>query len=401
MSTLAKIPKTAIVVGGGLAGTSMAEALQRHGFIVTLIERHPQLAQEASGQSAAIAQPILHAEPTLKMRLSLAGFHYLKSHLQRLLQEGHKIRHSNCGVLQLAHKPQLQQRFAKSIACLPDKHLRVATLVNSQQASHYCGTTCKFGGVFFPQAFWLSPQDLCQAHVLRPRIRLLLGQSVLSFRYDSNALIEPWLVKDNKQNILACASHLILACAHQTKNFSTVSWLPLQSIRGQSFLLPASQATKSLQCVVTYDGHIIPSVDDNHSCLVGASFEPWNTQTQIDAAQNFSLYNKLVALLPQLQRESSPSFHAMTSIATNRMKDYLGQLPTRVAFRTASPDRMPLCGALNSKNLYLTTGYGSHGLVLAPLGAELIAAELAHEKPLVAIEPPLLAAMSPHRYLPK
>src|SRR5512142_1212455 len=51
------IPRTALVIGGGIAGCAAAYALAQRGIAVTLIERAAQLASGASGNPRGI----LHA----------------------------------------------------------------------------------------------------------------------------------------------------------------------------------------------------------------------------------------------------------------------------------------------------------------------------------------------------
>ena len=73
------------------------------------------------------------------------------------------------------------------------------------------------------------------------------------------------------------------------------------------------------------------------------------------------------------------------------------KLTGRVAFRTATPDRMPLIGALPGQpGLYAFTGLGSRGLVWSPLGAEVLTARLCGDP--MPVENELASAIAPARF---
>lgn len=73
--------KTAAIIGAGIAGSALAHALARRGFDVTLIERHPQAAQGASGNPAGVVRPQLALDDSLNGRLSRQAF----LHTQKLI----------------------------------------------------------------------------------------------------------------------------------------------------------------------------------------------------------------------------------------------------------------------------------------------------------------------------
>src|SRR5262245_49766043 len=67
----------------------------------------------------------------------------------------------------------------------------------------------------------------------------------------------------------------------------------------------------------------------------------------------------------------------------------------RVAFRSVTPDRLPVVGKL-AEGVYGAFAYGSRGLIWAALAAELIASELEGEP--LPIEARLAEAISPARF---
>jgi tRNA 5-methylaminomethyl-2-thiouridine biosynthesis bifunctional protein len=66
-------------------------------------------------------------------------------------------------------------------------------------------------------------------------------------------------------------------------------------------------------------------------------------------------------------------------------------------FRTTVPDRLPVFGASIEPGVWLATGLGSRGLLWGPLGAELLASQVAGEPWPLPMD--LAGAMSPRRFL--
>ncbi len=390
----------AIVIGGGLGGTALAEALERRSLQTVLIEKSMNLATGASGQAGAMAKPIVYSQPTPKMRIALKGFSYLKKHIERQKRKAPSplfIR--DYGILQLAHKKNIEKRFQKwgklnTLSSSQSKWTQTIYIPDAAGTKKVCGLSCASGGLFFPQGLWLSPKDLCKAHVAKSQVRILLAQKILTFSYSKKEKL--WSVHSSKETQTIRAPYLFLACAFETKQFPGLEWLPLRKVRGQSLLLPSKMVPSSIRCPISYDGWVIPKVNAKNDCLVGSTFEEWNTNVEKDPKQNITLYNKIISRIPEW-KEISPT----------PSNEYLEQLATRVAFRTTSPDRLPICGEIqeNTKGeatpgLYVFTAFGSHGLLFAPLLSEWIASRICQEKESF-LEPDLAQFVSPNRYYKK
>ena len=102
------ITKTAIVIGGGIAGCSTAYALAKRGIAVTLIEQHDQLATEASGNPIAALYPKLSIKPSAQSTLALQGFSFTLNLLKQLPNNADFF-HA-CGQIQLAYDAREQAR---------------------------------------------------------------------------------------------------------------------------------------------------------------------------------------------------------------------------------------------------------------------------------------------------
>src|SRR5207237_679338 len=83
-------------------GSAACQRLCANGWEVTLIERHAEPAQEASGNLAGIFMPLLSKDDNIPTRLSRAAYLFALREWRRLGGVGRVFDGADCGVLQLA-----------------------------------------------------------------------------------------------------------------------------------------------------------------------------------------------------------------------------------------------------------------------------------------------------------
>lgn len=372
--------KTALVIGGGLAGCASAASLAARGWQVQLLERHEQLAQEASGNPQGVLYLKLSAHGTALSQMILSGFGYTRRQLEHL-QRGQDW--DACGVLQLAFNPKEAERQAQLAAAFPTDLLR---LLDQPEAQALAGIGLDHGGLFYPEGGWVHPPALCQWQAEHPQIRVLTHQDVLELR----RVDQQWQAWDGER-MLASAAVVILAGAAEIKRFPASAELPLKRIRGQITRLPQTAQSQSLATVVCAEGYVAPPRLGEHT--LGASFDFKSqdlTPTTAEHAGNLAMLREISSdLLQRLNAEQLP----------------LDRLQGRAAFRCTSPDYLPIVGPLADPEafadtyaalgkdarqvpdlpcpwldgLYINSGHGSRGLITAPLSGELLAAWLENE----------------------
>jgi len=372
--------KTALVIGGGLAGCASAASLAARGWQVQLLERHEQLAQEASGNPQGVLYLKLSAHGTALSQMILSGFGYTRRQLEHL-QRGQDW--DACGVLQLAFNPKEAERQAQLAAAFPTDLLRQ---LDQPEAQALAGIGLDHGGLFYPEGGWVHPPALCQWQAQHPQIWVLTHQDVLELR----RVDQQWQAWDGER-MLASAAVVILAGAAEIKRFPASAELPLKRIRGQITRLPQTAQSQSLATVVCAEGYVAPPRLGEHT--LGASFD-FNSQdltpTAEEHAGNLDMLREISSdLLQRLNAEQLP----------------LDSLQGRAAFRCTSPDYLPIVGPLADPaafaetyaalgkdarqvpdlpcpwldGLYINSGHGSRGLITAPLSGELLAAWLENE----------------------
>ncbi len=377
----------AVVIGAGLAGTAMAEALTRRGRRVILIEREAGAGQAASGNAAGLAFPWLTAEPTFQSRLSLIAFFYFLGHLDRCEAAGLPIDRNECGVLQLLYSDMVAGRLKRALGA-HEIPAEIAVSLDAEAASARAGWPVRDPALFFPRGTLVSARALCAA-----QLKLAERQGGLAVRFHRTALDffrekEEWIVTGENKDIIAGGSELILCNAADCLAFPAAGWLPLKPVRGQVVRARSRPGQVPLGCAICYDGYITPAVGlpGNEEHWIGATFEHWNHTRTMIPEQNLRLL--------AMARDRLPEW-----VAGFPDSDRADTWPGRVAFRCTSKDRNPVVGPLpdpvrfqaiarehegsqelgNFPGLWINTAHGSRGLLTAPLAAEYIAATICGE----------------------
>lgn len=380
--------RRAVVIGAGLAGAAACERLCARGWAVTLVERHAQPAQEASGNLAGIVMPVLSKDDNPATRLARAAYLYTLRHWRRLgdVHDGQR-----CGVLQLARgaeHAQVQREIAASGAYPPG----YARWLDPAEAGALLGASAPDGGWWFGQGGWARPASVCKVMLdaCGTRLRRVFSTSALLLERHAGE----WQVLDATGAIVAQAPTVIVACGNGAVAFKQAASLPLAAVRGQVTHLAAASVPQLpvLPLVVCREAYMTPP-HDGITC-VGASYD-------LDAD---------AALRDSSQRDNLRKIAAIVGIAP-----FCAPLAGRVGFRCVAQDRLPLAGALPDPDvagrcerlrdvprhagLFGLLGYASRGLIWAPLAAELLAARLEGEP--APLENDLAAALDPGRFLLK
>ncbi len=370
-----------VVIGAGLAGATTARALAERGLKVQVIDA-AGIAQQASGNpQGGLYVKLAAGDNAIHTDFYLAAFQYALPYMRHYLGPGNVDNPywSQCGVLQLAYDDKEAQRQLKfsQTRSLPDA---LVHSLDQEQASAVAGNPQKSGGLFFPQAGWVSPADLC---------RILLQHSNISFaQHQATALKQVpqgWQVQCRDGTWLE-SSQLVLACANAATTLLPEAYLPLKRIRGQlSYLKP--EHTPPLNTVLCGRSYMAPP-RDGRQCL-GATYNLHDEDTQLRDSDHQTNLDHLPDFGPQWQ-----------SLNEQQSPDLI--LGGRIGFRCTTPDYLPMVGAVprsqefvhgfselvrNAKRipartapqypgLWLNIGHGSRGLASAPLCAELLVQQM-------------------------
>ena len=380
------VPRQAIVVGGGLAGALTARALARQGIDCTVFDRHAAPAAEASGNPAGLFHGAVMGHDGPHARLLRAAALTCERETRAALARGVPGRID--GLLRLESKLTLpaMQALLQRQALPPD----YAQALDADAASQRAGMALGEPAWFYAGAGWVDPGALVR-DAMAARGVTWRGSATVE-RIERRG--ECWQLFDAAGRAMADAPLLVLANAADALRLAGLPAHWLQRQRGQlSWSAPRQAATPRLP--IASGGYMLGLPDGR--LLFGATSQPGDE----DAALRIADHDDNLARARRLSR----GMHLPAAEA----------LDGRVAWRAATPDRLPMVGPAPDPHaprpariaaprhvprrpgLWLHTGLGSRGLTTAHLGAELIAAQAVGAP--WPIEADLVDAIDPARWL--
>ena len=380
--------RRAAIVGGGLAGCATAAVLADRGWSVTVFDesRSPR----AAGGSQPLIADHLHFSPDDNRLARLSRQALWLSQPWR--DAGRPI-----GRVQLAGSAAEQAAHARMCERLGLSADVVAPL-DVDEASDRCGVRLPRGGLWMPGCDAVAPARLCAGWLdSRPGIEWRGSVRVASLARDENS--GAWRLLGPAGDPLDHAPVVILAGSGAAPALAGTRWPALQRVRGQSTRLRADSLL-GLRSILGGSAYACPLGDGE--TLVGSSFDDGGTLVPDPLADRDNLA-RLRAMLPDDGALAAP----------------LSVRCGGVGWRFATPDRLPIIGAIPdeaviaqryeglSRNdrlplplrpgLYGHFALGSRGLLWSILGAEVLASLIDGGAP--ALEADLLRAIEPARFV--
>ncbi len=348
--------KEVIILGAGLAGSTLAHHLSQKNWEVRVYDRHLIPAAEGSGNRGGILFPYLSLNHEAQSQYFWAGYQFTRNLFRSLRHQGKPIGGSEMGMLILEQKNGDMARWKKYSERygLPTQWFQ---LVDAAKASHHAKFPLKRGGVFLPSGTWISPQDFCHSLMQGNGITFVGGKSISRISQKAGY----WNVHDASGNIIDQAPWLFLANAMgMTQLLPPRSW-GLSPVKGQVTYWQPSPKRIAPQSILCGGSYMIPHSEGRWE--MGATFERSIEDLsvrQADHQKNWSPLNEILSGVPEELPES--------------------QLSGRVAVRACSKNRWPILGPVHQESgLLVSCAHGSKGLLSAPLGAECLARFLNNE----------------------
>jgi len=384
---LADRSRDAVIVVAGLAGCAVAWALAEHGWRTSLIERHAEPAQEASGNPAGMFCGVIHPHDGNHARWQRAAALEARRAV-RFAIEHDAVAGGVDGVVRLDRSGRTRDQMHELLQrlALPADY---AQALDASQASAHCGIELRHPAWFFAGGGWVQPGGLARSMLRRagPMARLLGGRNAGCIQ----SVQDRWQVLDDHGRLIAEAPTLVLANANDAARLlhaqGSLAW-PVASVRGQLSLYRGAIAPR---VPLAGGGYWLPAVGGLSG--FGATAHGADPDPGVRAADHAHNLRRLHGLSPR-----APALA-------------LADLQGRVAWRCVAADRLPLIGAVPDPHaaptgrlqhlprlpgLHVLTALGSRGIAGAVMGGQVLAALISGAP--VPLEADLIDAIDPGRF---
>ena len=447
-------PKTALVIGGGVAGCVCAFKLRERGLDVMIAEKRGDIALNGSGNHCGILMPLI-TKPTVNLG---------RMHMNAFLQAAHFYEQNLsaqeiefCGATDYAYEQKTLERFYEWREFDADNGVFELKFDDEPYASAFIFHGAK-----------ARPRKMCKA--ASAGIKTLLDCEFTGFETLEGGAVRAHF-KDGQS---IDADLLVLAIGSESMNLFADYDIRLSSVRGQvthiepavwtsapfsakGYVCPPAQGVQVIGA--TYDRNLFldesRSSDDEKNLADVAEFldgkfaqserlnlsekQDLNLTTgsdgtaenlnRLEASSNDINLSKNTDLRAKTSGDSAQERDASNLTTSEKSSNIAAKIPqnvriigSKVGYRSYSGDRFPLIGRLYDEdfykdsyksllwtkgksnphpkyvpNVYVSTAHGSRGLCTAVLGAELIC-DLIFDRPL-CIEKSLFDELHLARFL--
>ncbi len=353
----------ALIVGAGLAGCAAASALAEQGWRSTLLERHPQIAGEASGNPGGLFHGIVNALDGLHARFNRAAALVAHGVVQLALARG--VAGSATGLLRLESSLDVpQMRAILQSLGLPPEYVQA---LDAERASKRAGITLAQPCWFYPGGGWVHPAGLARTYLDQAGASADLRTGIAADRLERCA--DGWRVLDARGTAIAEAATVVLANAGDALRLLGAPGWPIDNVRGQISIGRASQLA-SARLPIAGSGYLLPT--SGGSVLFGATAQPGDLDPSVratDHALNLAQLARLMGHETGLQPADLEGRTAWRCSAVDRLP-VIGAVPDPAA-RGARLDQPRFVPRL--PGLYVFAALGSRGITWSALGAQVLA----------------------------
>ena len=371
------------VIGAGLAGAMVAQALSRRAWQVRVLDAAQHPAAGASSLPVGLLAPQLSRDDSARSRLSRAGARLTLQMCARLLREGEDWCGSGALELHADGRPSLPADWPSA-----GRQWSAEASANDRLGAHGIGLRAD-SATWHAKAGWIKPAALVRAALAYPGVQFSGDSAVQSIHREAGQ----WLLFGAHRRLLSRSRLLVVAAAGATAHLIGMAADALQaeglicrrlarmgSVDGQlSWAEQASAEDASLpRFPVNGEGSLIAHVPmaGTHAWCLSATYEvtpagppdPHSPGLSEQRAHQDNLA-RLSRLLPGAAQALAPRFD------NDEVQAWRGT-------RCTSTDRLPALGALDAgpvHALWVSAAMGSRGLTYAVLCAELLAAQLGGE----------------------
>ena len=343
------------IVGSGITGCLLSYMLAKKGFEVDLFEQSEDICSEASFHELLVTYPKLSAHDTSYGRFNLQSYLYATYFYESLKTEAWK----KTGVLVLNHDDASNKRQSSLLEKRSDGE--IYRYVNSREASEIAGIQLKMDGLFYKDAGYIVPREMCKFLTQSQKININTSSKVRELKRDGDLI--SFYVGEKKyeyQNVCLCSG------SDTSKLFELKGF---NFKRGQVTHIESNENICNINLPICAKGYISPLI--NNVQVLGSSYSDIDHTAVLDDEHRHNLRN-------------------LQLISDEKVKINSG----RVGMRAVSRDHLPFVGEIDG--VLINTAHGSRASISAPISAEIICSLLTSGA--APLEERELNSLSPSRF---
>jgi glycine oxidase len=367
------------VVGGGVIGLAVAWRAAQRGLRVTVLERGEPGAgtsRVAAGMIAPISEARHSEQPLLHLGLASARA-YPKFVSELIDVSGRDPGYLACGTIAAARDHDEAEALDRELALRQNLGLPVRRLLASEarRLEPSLAPALRLG-LEVPDDHAIDPRRLTAAlaqAAARAGVELRSGADVAEVIVAS-AADRVRGVRCNDGEEIAAERVLVAAgvwCG-ELGGIPDEARVPIRPVKGQILRLHDPSGPGLLtRALRMHRGYVVPRGDGRY--VLGATTEERGFDTTVTAGPVFELLRDAIELLP-----------GFSELVIDELS---------AGLRPSTPDNAPALGPATLGGLHWATGHYRHGILLAPITAEIVASALAGERPTE-----LASAFAPTRF---
>jgi glycine oxidase len=368
-----------LIVGGGVIGLAVGWRALDEGMSVTLLEREPAPAAQTSRVAAGMIAPIGEASPSepalLELGLASAGL-YPEFVAELEAETGSQTGYRRCGTLLVARDGDEAAGLDRDLEFRRSLGSPVNRLLPSEarRLEPSLAPTLRLA-LEVPEDHAIDPRALAAAlsrAFTRAGGDLRLGSEVSGLSVSHDRVNGVRL--DNGETL--SAGHVVIAAGPWSGQIGAMpagAQIVFRPVKGQILTLADPNGPGMLERVLRMTpGYLVPRGDGRY--VLGASMEERGFDTTITAGAVYELLRDAIEIVPGVSEWTLEELNC--------------------GIRPGTSDNLPVIGTSPSlERLVWATGHHRHGILLTPLTADLVVAELAGRA-----LPELATAASPARF---
>jgi glycine oxidase len=352
-------PVDVIVIGAGIIGAAVAEALALRGARVRVLEMRAA-GGGASWASAGLLAPYTEAQPSSPLlAMGVRSLAMYDDFIARVCERsGRTVEYSRTGTLEVAMTPESAVRLCDSVEAFSASDAGIRWMNPDDVRNLEPSVTRSIHGAAFVTAHgFVGVQSLVGALVQSARVA---GASFETPVQATAVELQANGVTVSAGDRRLSADHVVLAAGTWSSRIRIAEMppLPVRPVRGQLLRLGWNAGDRPAHVVWTDDCYIVPWSDG--TVLVGATSE----EVGFDESTTAAGVHELIAA----------AIRALPGAASSELLD------VRAGLRPASADGLPYIGRRRrTPHVTYATGHFRNGILLAPLTAAVTASAVLDE----------------------